>query len=78
MPLPDSVRPDIVYAFAGPPSTVAPGATRTRTWDAATTDGRYDFTVHGPDGFVRRHDLTVTAPTPTPTRSTQRHAGTLH
>ncbi|WP_329490052.1 DUF756 domain-containing protein [Kitasatospora sp. NBC_01246] len=75
-PLPDTVHPDIVYAFAGPPSTVAPGATRTRTWDAATTDGRYDFTVHGPDGFVRRFVGAVTAPTGT--RFTQRYAGTLH
>ncbi|MFC5886049.1 phospholipase domain-containing protein, partial [Kitasatospora aburaviensis] len=51
---PFTVYPNIVYAFAGTPYTVAPGATRTHTWDAAATDGRYDFTVHGPDGFVRR------------------------
>ncbi|MEU1420521.1 phospholipase domain-containing protein [Kitasatospora sp. NPDC005751] len=72
VPLPDSVHPDTVDAFAGPPSTVAPGATRPRTWGAATTDGRYDFTVHGPDGFVRRFVGAVTAPTGT--RSTQRYA----
>ncbi|MFJ1704033.1 phosphocholine-specific phospholipase C [Kitasatospora sp. NPDC088346] len=51
---PYTVYPNIVYAFAGTPYTVAPGATKTYTWDAAATDGRYDFTVHGPDGFVRR------------------------
>ncbi|MER8185259.1 phospholipase domain-containing protein, partial [Kitasatospora sp. NPDC094015] len=57
---PYTVYPNIVYAFAGTPFTVAPGATKTYTWDAATTDGRYDFTVHGPDGFVRRFAGTVT------------------
>ncbi|MFD9593811.1 phospholipase domain-containing protein [Kitasatospora sp. NPDC059973] len=73
---PDTVHPATVYAFAGPPSTVAPGVTRTHTWDAATTDGRYDVTTHGPDGFVRRHDVNVTAPTGT--RFAQRSASTLH
>lgn len=56
---PFTVYPNIAYAFAGTPFTVAPGATRTYTWDAAATDGRYDFTVHGPDGFVRRYAGTV-------------------
>ncbi|MFJ9950638.1 phospholipase domain-containing protein, partial [Kitasatospora sp. NPDC091207] len=56
---PCTVYPNIVYAFAGTPFTVAPGASRTYTWDAAATDGRYDFTVHGPDGFVRRFAGTV-------------------
>ncbi|MET8701787.1 phospholipase domain-containing protein, partial [Kitasatospora sp. NPDC004723] len=56
---PFTVYPNTVYAFAGTPYTVAPGASRTHTWDAATTDGRYDFTVHGPDGFVRRYAGTV-------------------
>ncbi|GAA2233904.1 phospholipase C, phosphocholine-specific [Kitasatospora cystarginea] len=51
---PYTVYPNIVYAFTGTPYTVAPGATGTHTWDASATDGRYDFTVHGPDGFVRR------------------------
>jgi hypothetical protein len=27
--------------------------------DAAATDGRYDFSVHGADGFVRRFSGTV-------------------
>ncbi|OKI12046.1 phosphocholine-specific phospholipase C [Streptomyces sp. CB03911] len=56
---PFTVYPNIVFPFAGTPFTVAPGAQRTYTWDAATTDGRYDFTVHGPDGFVRRFAGTV-------------------
>ncbi|WP_233289475.1 phospholipase domain-containing protein, partial [Kitasatospora sp. MBT63] len=47
------------YAFAGTPYTVAAGASKTYTWDANATDGRYDFTVHGPDGFVRRFAGTV-------------------
>ncbi|WP_329498891.1 phosphocholine-specific phospholipase C [Kitasatospora herbaricolor] len=56
---PFTVYPNIVFPFAGTPFTVVPGAQRTYTWDAATTDGRYDFTVHGPDGFVRRFAGTV-------------------
>ncbi|MFD9128465.1 phosphocholine-specific phospholipase C [Kitasatospora sp. NPDC059571] len=51
---PFTVYPNIVYAFAGTPFTVAPGASGSYTWDASATDGRYDFSVHGPDGFVRR------------------------
>ena len=34
--------------------TLAPGRTHTYTWDGAGTDGRYDFSVHGADGFLRR------------------------
>ncbi len=56
---PYTVYPNITFAFAGTPFTVAPGATRGYVWDSATTDGRYDFTVHGPDGFVRRFAGTV-------------------
>ncbi|MCX5214493.1 DUF756 domain-containing protein [Kitasatospora sp. NBC_00240] len=56
---PYTVYPNIVLPFAGTPFTVTPGASRTCTWDAARTNGRYDFTVHGPDGFVRRFAGTV-------------------
>ncbi|WP_259471037.1 phospholipase domain-containing protein [Streptomyces sp. 1114.5] len=56
---PYTVYPNIVLPFAGTPSTVAPGATARYVWDAAATGGRYDFTVHGPDGFVRRFAGTV-------------------
>ncbi len=44
--------PNIALPFAGTPFTVAPRSSRTYVWDAAATDGRYDFTVHGADGFV--------------------------
>ncbi|GAA1239761.1 phospholipase C, phosphocholine-specific [Kitasatospora nipponensis] len=54
-----TVYPNILQPFAGTPFTVAPGASRTYVWDAATTDGRYDFTVHGADGFVTRFAGTV-------------------
>ncbi|MER8188683.1 phospholipase domain-containing protein, partial [Kitasatospora sp. NPDC094015] len=57
---PYTVYPNIAFPFAGTPFTVAPAASKTYTWDATTTDGRYDFTVHGPDGFVRRFAGTVT------------------
>ena len=73
---PCTVYPNIVLPFAGTPFTVAPGATRTYLWDAARTNGRYDFTVHGPDGFVRRFAGTVTAGTGT--RFTQRYADWVH
>ncbi|MFF1873336.1 phospholipase domain-containing protein, partial [Kitasatospora herbaricolor] len=56
---PYTVYPNIVFPFAGTPFTVMPGATRSYVWDAAKTNGRYDFTVHGPDGFVRRFAGTV-------------------
>ncbi|MET9400444.1 phosphocholine-specific phospholipase C [Kitasatospora sp. NPDC002965] len=56
---PYTVYPNIVHPFAGTPFTVAPGASATYLWEAASTNGRYDFTVHGPDGFVRRFAGTV-------------------
>ncbi|MEV7177932.1 phosphocholine-specific phospholipase C [Kitasatospora sp. NPDC093679] len=56
---PYTVYPNIALPFAGTPYTVPAGGSRTYTWDAASTDGRYDFTVHGPDGFVRRFAGTV-------------------
>ncbi|MEV6983542.1 phosphocholine-specific phospholipase C [Sphaerisporangium sp. NPDC051017] len=57
-----TVLPNIVSTaapFTGTPFTVAPRSSRTYVWDAAATDGRYDFTVHGADGFVRRFSGTV-------------------
>ncbi|MFB7471637.1 phosphocholine-specific phospholipase C [Kitasatospora sp. NPDC056184] len=56
---PYTVYPNIALPFAGTPFTVAPGASATYVWEAAATNGRYDFTVHGPDGFVRRFAGTV-------------------
>ncbi|MDH6113403.1 phospholipase C [Kitasatospora sp. MAP12-15] len=55
-----TVYPNIAFPFAGTPFTVAAGASKTYVWDASTTDGRYDFTVHGPDGFVAAFAGTVT------------------
>ncbi|MFF2506574.1 phosphocholine-specific phospholipase C [Streptomyces sp. NPDC058067] len=49
-----TVFPNINRPFAGTPFTVAPHSTATYVWDAVRTAGRYDFTVHGADGFVRR------------------------
>ncbi|MFJ5880427.1 phosphocholine-specific phospholipase C [Kitasatospora cineracea] len=57
---PYTVYPNTDLPFAGTPVTVAPAAAGHYTWDAAATDGRYDFTVHGPDGFVRRFAGAVT------------------
>ncbi len=54
-----TVYPNILQPFAGTPFTVPAGATRAYTWDAAASDGRYDFTVHGADGFVTRFAGTV-------------------
>ncbi|MCZ4095053.1 phospholipase C, phosphocholine-specific [Streptomyces sp. So13.3] len=54
-----TVYPNITYTFAGTPFTVAPGASKTYTWVTSEADARYDFTVHGPDGFVRRFAGTV-------------------
>ncbi|MEU3301946.1 MULTISPECIES: phosphocholine-specific phospholipase C [unclassified Streptomyces] len=54
-----TVLPNTLKPFTGTPFTVAPGTSRTYTWDASETDGRYDFTVMGADGFVRRFSGTV-------------------
>lgn len=56
-----TVFPNIVRPFAGTPFTVAPHSIATYVWDAERTGGRYDFTVHGADGFVCRFAGTVTA-----------------
>jgi phospholipase C len=54
-----TVFPNIAMPFAGTPFTVPADKTATYTWDASTTDGVYDFSVHGADGFVRRFAGTV-------------------
>ncbi|MGI5142705.1 phospholipase domain-containing protein [Streptomyces sp. CA-106110] len=46
-------------AFNGTPFTVPARSSRTYVWDASTTDGRYDFSVYGADGFVRRFSGTL-------------------
>ncbi|GII59782.1 non-hemolytic phospholipase C [Planotetraspora thailandica] len=54
-----TVLPNVAQQFTGTPFTVAPRSSRTYVWDATGTDGRYDFSVHGADGFVRRFSGTV-------------------
>ncbi|MEU6011775.1 phosphocholine-specific phospholipase C [Streptomyces sp. NPDC047453] len=49
-----TVFPNIHRPFAGTPFTVASHSTDTFVWDTVRTVGRYDFTVHGADGFVCR------------------------
>ena len=53
------VFPNAWLPFASAPHTVAPHSTATYTWDALATDGRYDFSVYGPDRFLRRFAGTV-------------------
>jgi len=54
-----TVLPNIVHPFTGTPFLVRPGTHRTYVWDATATDGRYDFSVYGADGFVSRFSGTV-------------------
>ncbi|MCD9142920.1 phosphocholine-specific phospholipase C [Streptomyces albireticuli] len=54
-----TVFPNIRLPFAGTPFTVAPGARAEYVWETAGTDGAYDFTVYGADGFLRRFKGTV-------------------
>ncbi|MFH8473656.1 phosphocholine-specific phospholipase C [Streptomyces sp. NPDC018000] len=56
---PFTVFPNIARPFAGTPFTVSPHSTADYVWDAVRTGGRYDFTVHGADGFVCRFAGTV-------------------
>ncbi|MFD9635514.1 phosphocholine-specific phospholipase C [Streptomyces violascens] len=75
-----TVLPNAVKPFTGTPFTVAPGASKTYIWETSETDGRYDFTVHGADGFVRRFSGTLThhdAPAPLPSATATLHGRTL-
>ncbi|WP_405591347.1 phosphocholine-specific phospholipase C [Streptomyces sp. NBC_01190] len=54
-----TVLPNVALPYTGTPFTVPPRSSRTYVWDATATDGRYDFSVHGADGFVRRFSGTV-------------------
>ncbi|HEX4257671.1 MAG TPA: alkaline phosphatase family protein, partial [Streptosporangiaceae bacterium] len=47
-----AVYPDAYLAPAATPFTVVPGSAQTYTWDTTQTNGKYAFTVHGPDGFL--------------------------
>ena len=51
--------PDKYLPFSNTPHTVTAASPAAYSWDAAAHDGRYAFTVYGPDGFVRSHAGTV-------------------
>jgi phospholipase C len=51
--------PDRYATFTNTPHTVSATAPSTYNWDATAYDGRYAFSVYGPDGFVRAHAGTV-------------------
>jgi phospholipase C len=46
------VYPDAYQPFTATPVTVLAGSPGSYTWDTTTTDGRYAFSVYGPDGFL--------------------------
>jgi phospholipase C len=45
--------PNVSLVFAGTPILVKPGGTGTWSWTGGLTDGRYDFSIYGPNGFLR-------------------------
>ncbi|WP_328900047.1 DUF756 domain-containing protein [Streptomyces sp. NBC_00441] len=47
------VFPDRYLPFENIPHTVSAATPRSYTWDTTATDGRYAFSVYGPDGFLR-------------------------
>jgi phospholipase C len=51
--------PDRFKPFSNTPYTVSAAKPATYEWDATAFDGRYAFSVYGPDGFVRSHAGTV-------------------
>ncbi|WP_189308900.1 phospholipase domain-containing protein [Streptomyces brasiliensis] len=53
------VFPDAYREFAGTPFTVTKDGAKSYVWDTATTDGKYSFSVYGPDRFVRSFAGTV-------------------
>jgi phospholipase C len=54
-----TILPNIALPFTGTPFLVQPGEARSYVWDAAASDGAYDFSVYGADGFVGRFSGTV-------------------
>jgi phospholipase C len=47
-----AVYPDDYLAFTPTPVTVLQSSPGSYVWDATQTDGKYAFSVYGPDGFV--------------------------
>ena len=45
--------PNAALAFAGTPVLVQPGGQGVYRWNAALTDGRYNLSLYGPNGFLR-------------------------
>lgn len=79
------VFPNTGLPFVSSPHTVAARSTATYEWDTAAHDGAYDFSVYGPDRFLRRFAGKVVAgpardlalPEVTATPRTGRDAGLL-
>jgi len=53
------VFPNIALPFASTPFTLAPDGSATYAWDSTAHAGAYDFSVYGPDRFLRRFAGTV-------------------
>ncbi len=49
-----AVYPNIVKPFAAAPVIATAGRPGSYSWDSSQTDGAYDFSVYGPNGFLRR------------------------
>lgn len=47
-----AIYPDVYVPFTATPFTVVKGSNKTFTWDTSRTDGKYAFSVYGPDGFL--------------------------
>ncbi|SDP36012.1 phospholipase C [Nakamurella panacisegetis] len=48
-----TVLPDAYLPFQATPFLVAKDSERKYQWDVTKTDGKYRFSIYGPDGFVR-------------------------
>lgn len=54
-----AVYPNASLPFQAAPFDVRKGSARSYLWDSTKTDGSYDFSVYGPDRFLRRFAGTV-------------------
>jgi len=54
-----AVYPNIRLPFQATPFTVSKTAQKSYVWEASQTDGQYDFSVYGPNRFLRRFAGTV-------------------
>jgi len=54
-----AVYPNIAYPFRATAFTVAKAVEKEYVWRSHETDGRYDFSVYGPNRFLRRFAGTV-------------------